>query len=164
VVPAKLPPRRPGEYHPALINPFGPADNTTFDSSSLWAPATPPLPGSSGFLPATPLPAGASRTGRSAAEPAALETPVSTLAEDDWAEPDQPEVIAPPPAPAEGKASADGAERPRGDDAEDDGFGWSDFDDLAEGTPADDLANGIAADDLANGIAADGRQAGRAAG
>ena len=45
-------------YHPPNVNPFGGPDSTTFDSSSLWAPATPAVEGSGGFLPATPLPAG----------------------------------------------------------------------------------------------------------
>jgi hypothetical protein len=45
-------------YHPPKVNPFGGPDSTTFDSSSLWAPATPAVEGSGGFLPATPLPAG----------------------------------------------------------------------------------------------------------
>jgi len=144
--PAKLPNRRPGEYRAVLVNPFGPTDSTTFDSSSLWAPATSPLPGSTGFLPATPLPAGARRTGGDAAEPAGLEMPVSTLAEDDWAEPDEPGETSPPPPSSAGKAPAERAEGPRAADGGDDGFGWSNFDDLAGGT------------------ADDGRQAGRAGG
>jgi hypothetical protein len=45
-------------YHPPLANPFGGPDSSTFDSSSLWAPST-DTGGTSGWLPATPLPAGA---------------------------------------------------------------------------------------------------------
>jgi hypothetical protein len=178
--PAKQSNRRPGEYHPALVSPFGPTDSATFDSSSLWAPARSPLPGSTGFLPATPLPAGVPGIGGGAREAAALEMPVSTLAEDDWAEPDEPEVAAAPPRSARGEASAERGQGPRGDDAGDDSLDWSDFDDLADeaaaedpaGGSAEDPAGGSAAEDPANGSVAhprsgsvvDGRQAGRTTG
>ncbi|HEX4250964.1 MAG TPA: hypothetical protein VH008_24070 [Pseudonocardia sp.] len=81
-------------YHPPLANPFGGPDSSTFDSSALWAPST-DTGGNSGWLPATPLPAGAPLFGAGPgteqdeqsvrewmAEPERLEMPVASLGGD----------------------------------------------------------------------------------
>jgi hypothetical protein len=80
-------------YHPPLANPFGGPDSSTFDSSALWAPST-ETGGTSGWLPATPLPAGAPFSGNGPgdrddqpvqdwlAEPERVEMPVGSLGGD----------------------------------------------------------------------------------